>query len=232
MSSSSWSIVAVAGAAAALLAALTPVVARWRQRRLAGIKEPARLLDPAPRAIASQIAALVLVLAVVFAASQSAAHLRTSLAFLLAAYACCTISHLHNVRAAGVGGLMLAAAAIITAFVSRLAPSHVNLCLGLAVAGALFGWFARFWKQQLLDGFAWTTTGRLIPAASLVGAACTAASIAESARRLLVSGGDAWDSFVSSRGALAALLFLAGAFLAVRNAMDWRRGWRDAPLQR
>jgi hypothetical protein len=44
-------------------------------------------------------------------------------------------------------------------------PGWPGALFGLALAGGYLLWLARFWDQQLLDGSAWTTAGRLIPAA-------------------------------------------------------------------
>ena len=52
---------------------------------------------------------------------------------------------------------------------ARRMPIILNAVLfGLWVAIAHWRWLARFWQQQLLDGAAWTTAGRMIPYADML----------------------------------------------------------------
>ena len=54
-------------------------------------------------------------------------------------------------------------------YVERMPVVFNAVLFALAIAAALWYWFTRFWDQQLLDGAAWTTTGRMIPHARRVG---------------------------------------------------------------
>jgi hypothetical protein len=81
-----------------------------------------------------------------------------------------------NSAGLGISLLTLAAAAVacaLTPVFSRAAvtaeyavrlPILCNAMLyALALMVVLWSWLARFWKQQLLHGAAWTTTGQMIP---------------------------------------------------------------------
>lgn len=50
-----------------------------------------------------------------------------------------------------------------TAYAERLPVLYNAALFALALMIAWWSWLARFWDQQLLDGFAWTTSGRMIP---------------------------------------------------------------------
>ena len=49
--------------------------------------------------------------------------------------------------------------------------------VGLTCASVVWFWLASFWRQQLRDGRAWTTAGRLIPLAERVGFLATALAV-------------------------------------------------------
>ncbi len=55
------------------------------------------------------------------------------------------------------------------ASIEQLPAVHTGVVVGLAGASLLWFWLAGLWRQQLRDGRAWTTTGRLIPLAERVG---------------------------------------------------------------
>ena len=53
--------------------------------------------------------------------------------------------------------------------IERLPAVHTRVVVGLAGASLLWFWLSGLWRQQLRDGRAWTTAGRLIPLAERVG---------------------------------------------------------------
>ena len=55
------------------------------------------------------------------------------------------------------------------ASIERLPSVHTGVVIGLAGASLLWFWLGRLWRQQLRDGRAWTTAGRLIPLTERVG---------------------------------------------------------------
>ncbi|MBI5863051.1 MAG: hypothetical protein HZB38_00790 [Planctomycetes bacterium] len=103
-------------------------------------------------------------------------------------------------------------------------------------------WLARFWRQQLLDGAAWTTAGRLIPAARLLAvAACVALAGAFAAR---LTAQHTPDSMSGIGAAFVLVLFLLLFRLQSREAGEnsspiaatgawlaaWSAGWPLADL--
>ena len=62
-------------------------------------------------------------------------------------------------------GLALAGGGVVLLVTHTVSWSWASLALGAILAAGWSGWLARFWRQQLHGGRAWTTAGRLIPVA-------------------------------------------------------------------
>ena len=144
------------------------------------------------------------------------------LAVFVACLAAFTIGHQQRNDGAGEVGLVLVGLGIILACRAWLPATRLNWLLGTSGAGFYLLWLARFWHQQLHEGRAWTTAGRLIrPARSLGYAAafgCLVLAIGTAARSAEPAVGPLW---VVLLGVAAALLL---AVLLVKDAADDNAG--------
>jgi hypothetical protein len=192
------------------------------------------LLAPLPRTATVQFLVLAGAVLALVGSVESFGHGRAVFALLLAGFGCATLAHTQGVLAAGFAGLALFAAAIVAAAAAWLpagpALVDVNLFLGFAAAAAHAGWLARFWRQQLQDGAAWTTAGRLIGSAAVVGIFCLLAALAEGVRLAFMTSALRLDpgAVPAVRTILAVLLVLAAIWLALRNVRDLRGPSRPA----
>lgn len=98
---------------------------------------------------------------------------------LLAGYACLFMTYRRwSANTAGLGMALLTAAIVhgAAAITAKLLPDSLSaqyarrmpvlynaILMALAVMAACWRWLAGVWDQQLLNGIAWTTTGRMIP---------------------------------------------------------------------
>jgi hypothetical protein len=147
----------------ALLLPLSLVFRHWQHRRRVWFDSPERLLDPPPRpplyfALSLLLAGLIGVSAMLLPDLRQA-----PLALVLAAAGAFTVVHLTAWTLAGYVALGALGLALVTAGAAWLVPHATGAVLGTAIAGVLFLWLAGFWSQQLAEGTAWTTAGRLIP---------------------------------------------------------------------
>lgn len=163
----------------------------WRDRRRSWLSDPTRL-SAAPRRLAG-IGVTVPLLA---CASLILVSLRPT--WTLAPFAAflggiATLYTFHRRGSACVGELGLG---LIACVVVLLGPAWLpssgaknpaaavaaHALIGTAVAALHMLWLSRFWRQQLLSDQAWTTTGRLVPAARRLAQhlclACVALTIA------------------------------------------------------
>lgn len=62
-------------------------------------------------------------------------------------------------------------------YATRLPVAYNAILFALAVMAALWWWLSRFWRQQLLDDRPWTTAGRMIQHARLIGTALTGVGV-------------------------------------------------------
>ncbi|MGD8450572.1 MAG: hypothetical protein PVJ57_02035 [Phycisphaerae bacterium] len=220
-----WALPAVGGlplgrwrllaACVALLLALVPVWRHWQFRRHVWRTEPERLTDPPAPAGGVHTLALVLSILVGLGGILLPAGGLTPVAVGLAALATFTVAH----RAGGSGlagrvGLALTAEAVVLAATCWLPATAVNLILGMAVAAGYLLWLARFWRQQLHDGVAWTTTGRLIPDARRLGlalaAGCFVTAAAAAPQVATAAAGSLWVSLVAAVATLLLAYMLVG----------------------
>lgn len=135
-------------------------------------------------------------------------------------------------------------------------PVYFNMAVvGMALMTALWHWLARFWKQQLLDGEPWTTTGRMIVIARRFGFIVAGLTIVvalqlavwpllpmvhvtdDSAGRLVMGGGAfvllvvvlAWCALVTDRAGLAVMTIaaagVAGVYLWIRMPPSSLKSW-------
>lgn len=105
-------------------------------------------------------------------------------------------------------------------YAERLPVLYNAALFALAIMIAWWSWLARFWNQQLLDGVAWTTTGRMIPYAQRAAFLLTAVAVLAAfqmalwPRRVLPGVED--DSPARIAAGTAAVLVLA--LITARNA--------------
>ncbi len=150
-------------------------LAHWRRRSRFAVEAPQELSAPIGRptilfAVAIAISAAVGTVFVFFARSAWAPA-----ACLAAALSCFTVAHRRGPQFAGDVGTvltLLAVASVVTGWlpISDGGPGRGQMALMLAGAGVALGglhalWLAGFWHQQLHNGVAWTTAGRMIPRA-------------------------------------------------------------------
>ena len=138
-------------------------------------------------------------------------------ALWLAAVACLVVGHVLGCLVAGEIGLVLVAEGLVSASMAWVTPGWPGALFGLGLAGGYLLWLARFWDQQLLDGSAWTTAGRLIPASRRL--AYMASSLAFAA----AMGGMMAGAFAGQNVWLAAittLLLLGLMSLLVRDGLE------------
>jgi hypothetical protein len=106
------------------------------------------------------------------------------------------------------------------AYAARLPVVYNAILFALAAMIALWSWLGRFWEQQLLNGVAWTTTGRMIPYTHRTAYLLTALGVLVAFHMAL------WPRLVSSIveddspgrlvAGISAILFLA--LITARNA--------------
>jgi hypothetical protein len=115
------------------------------------------------------------------------------------------------------------------ASIEQLPAVHTGVVAGLAGASLLWFWLARLWRQQLRDGRAWTTTGRMIPLAERVGFMAASLAVLVGAKLAMwprMQYGSADNSFVRlvvgsvTYGSLMAICLWAGRPLR-RSPMVW-----------
>jgi hypothetical protein len=188
-----WSLVALGTPAAArlqahrgVLEALAPLLAAtslfvlllavwwvWRRRRAAWLRRPERLLRLRGSSLFVHVLLMTLVLAV---AALAAATLRwgelSPRSLLMAAIACLGTAHRRQSGFAAEAGLLMLFAAFLTG-VAAIGSSILGMVTTCVILGGLALWLSRFWTQQLLDGRAWTTTGRLVAPAEALAVALT-----------------------------------------------------------
>lgn len=159
-------------ALAALLLGLGPSLAHWRVRRRVWLSDPARLLDPPPATPACNLLSVAAAVVVALGAALVGPSTLVLLALFVALIAVFVITHrAWSALTAGLAMIMVAEWIVLAAG-TWLPHFGLNAVFGAALAGVYFAWLTRFWRQQLLHGRAWTTTGRLIPLAGAAAAAC------------------------------------------------------------
>ncbi|MCG3125852.1 MAG: hypothetical protein CHACPFDD_00679 [Phycisphaerae bacterium] len=211
----------------ALVAVVGDGLRRWQRRRAAWLTQPEHLADDEqpPRELAASATLVGSIAGLLVAAAPPT--LLTALALFAAALAVLNAFHRVSLPIAGTVGLALAAGATAHAFaaIARIWPPPfgdspavpLSAANGLCVASLHLSWLAGFWRQQLRNGAAWTTAGRLIPAArQLAGVAAAGAAVIGVAQSASASAGA-----VPSAGALiivsGLLLLAAGRMLRSRS---------------
>jgi hypothetical protein len=152
-------------AAAVFLAFLSIATIDWRHR-VSDWREDARRLvqNGRPRSVEHLVVGLLAIAAGVWAAALPTAQF-PSPAMWLAAAACAGIGHRRGWTVFGAAGLALAGGGLVLLVTHTVSWSWTSVALGAILAAGWTGWLARFWRQQLHGGRAWTTAGRLIPVA-------------------------------------------------------------------
>lgn len=195
-------------AAVALALLVAAVLVNWRHRVHIWQTDPQRLIDPPPSRRLLTDVALVLGIGVGWGGLVVPGVWFTPLTVLCATLAVLGVGHLRSSAAIGRVGLALTAEVLVLCAVCWLPRSPARLVFGLSVAGLYLLWLARFWAQQLRGDQAWTTAGRLIPAARELGYAV--AGLASAAAWAWRVDALAWEhhGYAQAIAAGAALLVL------------------------
>lgn len=166
-------LIAICGLALASLAlGLGPSLAHWRLRRRVWLSEPERLLEPPPATPGCNLLSVAAALGAAVLAPLVSPSTVALVALFVALIAVFVVTHRSWSRLTACVALVLVAEWTVLAAGTWLPGFGLNAAFGVALAGVYFAWLARFWRQQLLHGRAWTTTGRLIPFAGAAAAAC------------------------------------------------------------
>ena len=158
-----WGILLLCTAAGAMLVARIPIWQHWRYRRGAWKTEPLRLIEQPPAHAGLMGLVLAICAAVGVGSLLAPGAVLAPLALALASLAAFTAAHWSGRSGlAGELGLTLLGGAVILAIATWLPNADTNLLLGGALTAGYLLWLAWFWHQQLHEGTAWTTAGRLI----------------------------------------------------------------------
>lgn len=143
---------------------LSVVWTRWSFRRRVWLSEPQRLLAVhSPPAVVLNLALLLSVVAAI-AGLRSANAWHVPLAVWIAAFGAFGAAHLQWQAWRGVVGLcVLMAMFVCLGEAWTWGVGSYGPVIGAVLGLLLLRWLARFWEQQLDEGQAWTTAGRLIP---------------------------------------------------------------------
>ncbi|MCG8407207.1 MAG: hypothetical protein MI923_18570 [Phycisphaerales bacterium] len=189
----------------ALLLAAAAVLQDWRYRSRRKRAWPDRLDDllqpyaqwPGYIQTEAVIASIVLILGV-YQVMQAGQHrwqpqIANMLTSLTAGITCLYMTYRRwSANTAGLGMALttLAIVALACAFAALFQPANESIeyasrlpvrlnaiLLALWVMISIWFWLTRFWDQQLLDGTAWTTTGKMIPYAQRTGFLLTAIAV-------------------------------------------------------
>ncbi|NWG72698.1 MAG: hypothetical protein HXY23_13990, partial [Parvularculaceae bacterium] len=180
-----WPWLLLAAALATLAAACADVLRGWWRRRQSWLAAPAAAAEisrPVHGLAAAEIVIGALLLGSLLVAPQAAV---LPLALALAALGVLTTAHRLGSAALGEFGLVLVAGATLAAGRAWGSPTLRGWLFGALLAAIHMLWLARFWQQQLHQGCAWTSAGRLIPAARRVCLALTALAVAVCTYELL-----------------------------------------------
>jgi len=215
-STAAWAIDGVAFGALALVLAV--VLSDWWVRRRVWLSEPHRLTEPRPARNAIHAVTVAACVLVGVAGIARPDAWTTTIALLIAAIACMTTGHIRRWSAASAVGLALLAGGVASLFVNCGWTGRLGSMFAVAVASGYMLWLARFWQQQLRDGLAWTTTGRMISAARWLsaGGALLLAWLAFAPTADAVNGFTMGPTGI----ALVVLVVLVLSFLQLRDAHE------------
>ncbi len=152
-------------ACAALATVIAVALVDWRRRVSIWKTAPERLVEPVPQHPVLHTGCVLLGGAVAVAILVEPQAWLAPLAAFTAALAVLTVGHRSGLLQVSQIGLLIAAEGVVMMMVAWLPAAPTNVLAGVSLAGMYLLWLAKFWQQQLDDGRAWTTTGRLIPAA-------------------------------------------------------------------
>ncbi|MBU0617358.1 MAG: hypothetical protein KKI02_06560 [Planctomycetes bacterium] len=213
-----WGVGLNAAALLCLGVVIWTILLDWRRQRRQWLERPEWSADAPPAR--GTLPAVLVVVCVLIGLGGVLFHgfWFTPPALWLAALTCLTIGHARGWLLAGEIGLVLVGAGIVSASMAWLTPGWPGALFGLALAGGYLVWLARFWDQQLLDGVAWTTAGRLIPASRRLGYAASSGAIAATIVGLTT---DAFTEQSLWILALTLLLLLVLMSLLVRDGLEF-----------
>lgn len=202
-----------------LAGALTITLDDWRQRRRIWLRDPSRSPEyfRPPLWLYCGIVAVCLFVGaggILFREHPSAAF-----ALWFAALAAFIVGHVLGCRRCGAIGLILTGAGIVAACTAWLADAGLGAMIGIILAGGYLLWLARFWHQQLDEGRAWTTAGRLIPSARNLGYATLSGTLPVTC--LVFSRADVLEHKYLLL--VACILYLATIRLVLRDHLQHRR---------
>ena len=151
-------------ALAALALVLGDVWLRRRHRLTTWIADPKRLLATPALSGGGLWIAVPLALLAAASAVPHAWSVAAPLTAWLAALVLAGAGHMGRLAPLSAAGLLLAGLGLAAVPRTWFGVRDPAASIGLSLAALWMLWLAQFWKQQLLNGQAWTTAGRLIPA--------------------------------------------------------------------
>lgn len=161
------------GALLSLASLLVPVLSHRRMRMIASVEAPEKLLTPHPTQSTWYAFSLILATLVAIAAALPRESSLRPIALFITTLVVSSIGHISRRSWIDFLGLGFACWLMVSIAVDWLPLGGASGLFGVGAAGFLMFWFSRFWQQQLLDGQAWTTTGRLVSKSALVAHAMT-----------------------------------------------------------
>lgn len=163
-----FGLVLLGGGLLAVMFMLVPVLAHWRMRRRASLEAPDQLLIPLTHRSIWYFAALVMAVAVGIAATQPLISAWRPISLFLSVLAVFSVAHVSRRGWMDYLGFVFLGGLTVSIAVDWLPMGGADGLFGLALAGFLTFWFSQFWRQQLSNGQAWTTTGRLVSKAARI----------------------------------------------------------------
>jgi hypothetical protein len=212
-----WGLVLIG--ALCLASVLAVVLDDWRQRRRAWLRAPhlPPAVLPPPHWLFAGVTGMCLCVGL---GGVIYCHLpATAWGVWLAAIACFVIGHVLKCERSGEFGLILTVEGIITAGMGWGLDLETGVLMGFAVGGGFLVWQARFWNQQLDEGRAWTTAGRLAPISRRLGYFVIMGAIP--VLLLTVSGRVGQPGLYSS--IVTILILVAAIRLLIRDGKDYRQ---------
>jgi hypothetical protein len=171
-----------------LVLALVPDVSNWWYRRSVWEHQPEQLLRQRPTWPALSAGIIGGAGLVGLAAILSRPAFVPAVAVFLVAIGVLVTAHRRQQPRVGEFGLLLVGEGIVLTARRLLSDHPFAWPAGCAAAGLYLLWLARFWRQQLYNGKAWTTAGTLIPAARRLAHAASVAACACAVGAVRITG--------------------------------------------
>lgn len=163
----------------AMFCVLVSVLSNWNRRRRGWDKDPLSLLRPEPTDPLAHGMALMLSLGAIVLMLLTPTNPWLPLLSFIAALASGAVAHRRSWPIADDCTVLQIGATAFLAGTCWWPTGWAGAAFGATLAPLLLIWLARFWRQQLLSGQPWTTTGRLVaPARRLAQTGTVAGAVA------------------------------------------------------